>query len=359
MNQGILADFTVLATDSIQQVSWMLERNNAIVVVVDDNSKYMGVIGKADLQPFHNMEPTELAKHCAAEAMRANYPVCPYTDDEGVYAAVRHLMADRPALQYVPALKDNELRDLFSRRRAFYLWHFEKNDLPRMNYAYIIKKALDEARALGLNAISAIEFGVATGNGLLACEFHAAELGRIYNIDVEVYGFDSGKGLPAAEHATHDMSYWWSEGLFAGDMEYLAKRLKRAKLVIGPIAQTAPAFTAQYNPAPMGAIMVDVDLYSSTIPILNLFDSDYQFLMPRIHMYFDDILNTNEFAGETLAVKEFNLAHEHSKISPEHTSVGRPEHKISNIKLCHNFKHPLYDKPVVQYGSMPPLRPFV
>lgn len=359
MNFSILADFTVLATDSIQEVSWMLERNNAIVVVMDENSKYMGVIAKPDLLPFHNMSSKELSKHCAAEAIRAKYPVCEYTDDEGVYASVRHLMADRPSLRYVPVLKNNELVDLFSRQRAFYLWHFEKNELPRMNYAYIIKKALDEAQALGYKAISAIEFGVATGNGLLACEFHARELGRIYNIDVEVYGFDSGTGLPEVENKTHDMSYLWSEGLFAGDMEYLAQRLRLAKLLIGPISQTAPAFTAQYNPAPIGAMMVDVDLYSSTVPILNLLGGDYKFLMPRIHMYFDDILNLNEFAGETLAVKEFNQAHEHAKISPEQASVGRPEHKIPNIKLCHNFKHPLYDKAIVQYGSVPPFWPFV
>ncbi|MHC4129678.1 MAG: hypothetical protein ACYSUA_16250, partial [Planctomycetota bacterium] len=40
--------------------------------------------------------------------------------------------------------------------------------------------------------ISALEFGVAGGNGLLALERAAMRLAEIFGVEIDVYGFDSG-----------------------------------------------------------------------------------------------------------------------------------------------------------------------
>ncbi len=155
------------------------------------------------------------------------------------------------------------------------------------------------------------------------------------------------------------MAYCWNEGFFEGDMTRLEKRLDFAKLVIGPLAETAPEFIEKYDPSPIGAMMIDVDLYSSTVPILDILSKPSDRFLPRIQMYFDDIFDWNEYAGETLAIKELNSRHDRIKISPEHCVVGRPDYKLPNLKTCHLFDHPLYNKTIKEYGPSPPLRPFI
>jgi hypothetical protein len=50
--------------------------------------------------------------------------------------------------------------------------------LERMAYAYGLYQAALEAKALGIPAISAVEFGVAGGNGLVALERYAEHVER-------------------------------------------------------------------------------------------------------------------------------------------------------------------------------------
>src|SRR5262249_29685698 len=52
------------------------------------------------------------------------------------------------------------------------------------------------ARNLGLTRMSIIEFGVAGGNGLLDLEASAAEVERVSGVTIDVFGFDTGHGLP-------------------------------------------------------------------------------------------------------------------------------------------------------------------
>jgi hypothetical protein len=99
----------------------------------------------------------------------------------------------------------------------------------------------------------------------------------------------------------------------------LKKRLTGANLVLGPIRDTLPTFIAS-NPAKVGFISIDVDLYSSTVDLLRLFEADQSVLLPRVQCYFDDILGFTfaDCNGERLAVKEFNEHHELRKISPSY-----------------------------------------
>jgi hypothetical protein len=40
---------------------------------------------------------------------------------------------------------------------------------------------------------------VAEGNGLLDAEMHIAEIAKIFPLNIELYGFDTGTGLPPGE----------------------------------------------------------------------------------------------------------------------------------------------------------------
>ena len=53
------------------------------------------------------------------------------------------------------------------------------------------------AKTLGITALSLIEFGVAGGNGLVDLDQIALAIEALLGVHVAVYGFDTGRGLPA------------------------------------------------------------------------------------------------------------------------------------------------------------------
>jgi hypothetical protein len=97
--------------------------------------------------------------------------------------------------------------------------------------------------------------------------------------------------------------------------------LRSAKLVLGPVRETIESFAAEFRPAPIGFIAFDLDLYSSTMDALRLFDLDDDYLLPRVLCYFDDIIGpdlfmNNEWLGELAAIKGFNARGDRQKIAP-------------------------------------------
>src|SRR5262249_32077140 len=110
-------------------------------------------------------------------------------------------------------------------------------------------------------------------------------------------------------------------GYYAMDQDRLKARLRSARLVLGPVEETVPAFCQQSNPPPIGVIAFDLDYYSSTVAALRILEAEHRYLMPRVACFFDDMCGDidsayNEFTGELLAIKEFNAAHEHVKLAP-------------------------------------------
>ena len=142
---------------------------------------------------------------------------------------------------------------------------------PRPYYAYGVYQAATQAKQLGLKSISVIEFGVAGGNGLVILENTAAEIGKVLGIDIQVYGFDSGGGLPPPAD-NRDLPYVWKKGFYKIDEAAVRAKLRNAKLVIGLVAETVPAFVQQFNPAPIGFVAFDLDYYTSTLDAFQLFD---------------------------------------------------------------------------------------
>ena len=163
---------------------------------------------------------------------------------------------------------------------------------------------------------SVLEFGVAGGNGLLALEKIAISCEQITGVKIDVYGFDTGVGLPKPVDY-RDSPNLFSENDFPMDVEKLRGQLQRARLLLGPVKDTIHDFTNSC-PAPVAFVAFDLDLYSSTVQAFQLFEAPHSILLPRIWCYFDDGMGAthSDFAGERLAIAEFNVAHQMRKISP-------------------------------------------
>jgi hypothetical protein len=194
----------------------------------------------------------------------------------------------------------------------------EHGAIDRPHYGYCVLRAAELAKRLGHNKVSVIEFGVAGGNGLVNLEMHAAEVSRLVGVDVQIFGFDTGHGLPPPVDY-RDLPHQWRQGFFAMDLDKLKARLTRSKLVIGDIANRLPTFVQEHDPAPIGAVLMDLDYYSSTTDAFKLFDLHRARVLPRVFMYFDDIVGDDialfsEYTGVPLAINEFNASHDSQKV---------------------------------------------
>ncbi len=189
--------------------------------------------------------------------------------------------------------------------------------------------AADQARREGLDEISVAEFGVASGKGLLVLQQEAALVERETGVRIRVFGFDAGPtGLPEFCGDYRDMPDIWRPGDYPMDVAWLKARLDpRTTLVLGNIRETAPRFYAEYDPPPFGFIAIDVDLYSSTLPALQLLSSSERRMLKHTAMWLDDInlMESHRFAGELLAIDEFNESSGDVKIDAwRGLAPGRP-----------------------------------
>ena len=66
-------------------------------------------------------------------------------------------------------------------------------------------------------------------------------------------------------------------------------RAARAQLRLGDVTYTVPSFMKELFP-PIGFVSNDLDLYTSTRDSFALLKSEPQHLLPRVTMYFDDLL---------------------------------------------------------------------
>ena len=236
-------------------------------------------------------------------------------------------------------------------RTAYDIW-------DRPAYAYGIYQAANLARGLGLPGVTAIEFGVAGGNGLLSMERIAGEVGRHFGVDVAVFGFDTGTGMPAPRDY-RDLPHVWEQGFYRMEADKLRARLRTARLVLGDVAETIPDFLGTARLPPIGFIAFDLDYYSSTKSAFRIFDGGADTRLPRVYCYFDDITWPehachNEYVGELCAIREFNQEHAEVKITPiQNLAWMRPHPARWNDQLfvLHDFRHPLYTKLITPPGD--------
>jgi len=223
--------------------------------------------------------------------------------------------------------------------------------LDRPGYAYGTYQAALEARALGLKGISVIELGVAGGRGLTALESHAREIQSSLGVEISVFGFDSGSGMPPPADY-RDMPYVWKPGYFKMNGHLLESRLESAEVIIGNVAETVPEFAARPGIAPLGFVSFDLDYYSSTAAALALLAMDATHLLPRVFCHFDDVVGDDwelhsEYTGELLAISEFNACHSDRKLARIHgLAYKRMLQAEWHVKqyVLHCFSHPLYER---------------
>ena len=240
------------------------------------------------------------------------------------------------------------------------LFRYNIGALHRPHYAFLVYQAAHLAHRLGKPRVSVVEFGVAGGRGLLNLERQAEWVEKILPVKIDIYGFDTGEGLPSPKDY-RDLPYHWKPGFFRMDQDALRKKLKRAILVLGDVADTAKTFYSKYNPAPVGGVSHDLDYYSSTRDGLVLFDGAPEHQLPRIPIYFDDVIgNEIEFycdvTGERLAIHEFNASHKSQQISPAYyLRANDYQSWHQNIWILHNFDSPEYNTFVSQEGQQLPI----
>jgi hypothetical protein len=221
--------------------------------------------------------------------------------------------------------------------------------LPRPYCAYPAVRASELAVRLGYKQVTWIEFGVASGNGLIALEQIKSVVEQHLPITVTIIGFDMGSGLPTPVDY-RDLPYHWQGGSYKMDIPKLKARLSNASLVLGPVAETLPVYVTKppYD-APIGMISFDLDFYSSTVEAFGIFDVPDEAILPRVMCYMDDVIGTTEcysdFTGERLAIREFNERNESRKLSSCYDfELYGYERWQEKIMIHHNFGHARYSE---------------
>ena len=111
------------------------------------------------------------------------------------------------------------------------------------------------ASRLKIPRISVIELGVAGGRGLVALERASAEIEKALGVGIDVVGFDTGEGMPAAADY-RDLPHIWGPGFYKMDADKLRARLTRAELILGDVAATTTEWMRRPKRAPIGFVSV-------------------------------------------------------------------------------------------------------
>ena len=230
--------------------------------------------------------------------------------------------------------------------------------ITRANYAYGMLRAADMARCFGKKRVTMIEFGIASGAGLLNMVNLAPIIETETGIKLRIVGFDTGAGLPPVQ-GYKDHPELWNSGDFAmEDREALVREIGgRAEIIWGDIADTIGPFTNAIDPvAPLGFISVDVDIYSAAKAALRCLTSQAKKYNPAVSMYFDDVnfFFANEWSGERAEINEFNEEHDFRKIGLDRSLPGRRPLKTewwySAMHVCHVLDHEARQKPQKRDG---------
>ena len=219
--------------------------------------------------------------------------------------------------------------------------------IVRQQHAYGLLHAADLAKSQGARRVTVVEIGVGVGTGLL----NLCEVGRLVSgatgVEFDIVGFDTGVGLPPpVDHRDHPEFY--ESGWFGMDRARLERRLPaNARLVLGDLADTVDEFTASLSPAaPLGFATLDVDYYSSSLAALRMFTGRPDAYFPYVPVYVDDLGQPthSRFAGEQLAIEEFNAAHDLRKLELDtalpYSRVFKHAEWLSHMFKLHVFDHP-------------------
>lgn len=219
--------------------------------------------------------------------------------------------------------------------------------IPRHPYAFCIQAAADVARKYGIPKLTLLEFGVASGGGLLNLCMIAAKVTRETGVAFEIVGFDSGTGMPPPrDYRDHPEKYFTGDFPVVDKDLLLARLPANARIIYGDIETTLPTFKEQTS-APIGFISIDVDYYWSSRQALEVLRFEPHQYLPQVYAYFDDVqdIDDNEFCGELYAIKEFNadISHPYRRLAPANflneLRIFKRAVWHKQIYLAHIFDH--------------------
>ena len=103
----------------------------------------------------------------------------------------------------------------------------------RPHYETILLESCIEAKKLGYTEVSALELGVAGGNGIISLEKYKTKIQKLYNIKINIYGFDTGEGLPVINDKLN-LPFLWKSGDYKVDKKKLENKVN-SKIIYGDI----------------------------------------------------------------------------------------------------------------------------
>jgi hypothetical protein len=294
-----------------------------------------------------------LAPHGLEAVIVTEDPIGDYAEAIAFLAA-RGVPAERIATAAQPGTAHRALARVAApsaeRNREIGYLAVRRNLFHRGHYAYCMVLAAETALRMSLARVTAVEFGVWYGAGLKnLCEI-ADFLHQTLGVEFRVFGFDTGAGLPAVADWRDHPELWASGELAMPDFEALASQLPpNCRLVIGDCRDTLGPFLREHGTAeaPIGFVSLDVDQYHSSVSALEVFEAEATHLAPVVPVWVDDsylsVLQTT-YAGEGLAIREFNERHALRKIEQK---IVRTDDHPRLWHHCVHFAH-IFDHPVRQ-----------
>ena len=221
-----------------------------------------------------------------------------------------------------------------------------KGIIPRPQYALGLFLSASLASQIGYKKISVIEFGCWECEGLIDLEHYACEIEKIFKIEIEIYGFEGGEGLPPPTDY-RDRLYQFSEGEMKSSTNIYRDKLKKSKIICGEFEKTIPQFIKEKKFAPIASLFNDADYFSSTKISLEILNQEN--ILPKIFLYFDDLNFSSSSTGELGAINDFNKINK-TKIEPipefaETLSVYWKKWGFlaKRFYIHHDFNHNKYD----------------
>ncbi|MGI9484530.1 MAG: hypothetical protein ACR2RF_01350 [Geminicoccaceae bacterium] len=116
----------------------------------------------------------------------------------------------------------------------------------------------------------------------------------------------------------------------------------------------------------MGALVFDLDFYSSALSSFRIFDLPPERILPRVFCYFDDVIHgdpiagVNQFTGQCLAIDDYNQARNCKKLDQDRSLLAPRKYRTQwhhQIFLHHDFSHPAYTSFVGTDDDQLPLVP--
>jgi len=215
----------------------------------------------------------------------------------------------------------------------------------RAHHAFSLLKVADWAKKYDFPRVTAVEFGVANGAGLLNMCKVGRRVTEATGIKFDFVGFDGGAGLPLPrDYRDHPEYYGLGDYPMQSPDSLMSALPKNAQLVLGDIHETVRCFVPS---SPIAFVSIDVDYYYSTVDALRLLEGSAEMYLPWVIIYLDDVdaEGHNQHCGEMLAVHEFTAQHPSRPITPYNTLRSRRLFQrapwIDHMYIAHVFNHPI------------------